>query len=211
MNYLENKPTNKSKKIRLINDIKKDIKNKICNIEDEIGQELARLVRYLTKTPLWNKGVTENGIIIKQTALEFRIDKALSDKEDINANSRNKILIPYAYSEELLKEESVLIFIQSPKGIFNNHIGKYQFVIRIAYTTESNILEPYGDERSLEIASRICDLFDGTYTEIERESDNGVKVTRYKYTVDETVDFKLSQQGYSMRDVVISVEGVVLR
>lgn len=211
MNYLNNKIGNKSKKIRLINDIKKDIICKLENIKDPHVQELTRLCRYLTKTPLWNKGKTETGEFIKQPDLELPLSKELKNNEDINANSRNKILIPYAFSEDLLKEESILIFIQCPRGIFKNHIGKYQYAIRIAYMMESNILEPYGDERVLEIASRICDMFDGTYTNIEKEVDGEIKRIQYKYEIDETSDYKLSKQGYSMRDIVVSVEGVVLR
>lgn len=211
MNYLNNQSSNKSRKIRLISDIKKDIINKICNLDSIEGQELARLVRYLTKTPLWNKGLTETDKIVLQPDLKISIDKILKEDEDVNANSRGNILIPYAFSEELLKEEKILIFIQSPRGIFKNHLGQYQFVLRIAYMDSLNALEPYGDERSLEIASRICDMFDETYTDIEKEIDNEVKKINYKYTVEETIDFKLSKQGYSMRDIVLSIEGVVLR
>lgn len=211
MNYLNNNIKNKSRKIRLINNIKKDIICKLEDIKDPNVQELTRLCRYLTKTPLWNKGITETGEIIKQPDLKFPLSKELMSDEDINANSRNSILIPYAFSDDLLKEESILIFIQSPRGIFKNHIGKYQYVLRIAYTTESNILEPYGDERSLEIASRLCDIFDETYTNIEKDINGEIKKIQYKYEIDETSDYKLSKQGYAMRDIVISVEGVVLR
>lgn len=211
MNYLNDEPSNKSRKIRLINDIKKDIVCKICDINSVTGQELARLVRYLTKTPLWNKGITGTNKVIMQPDLKVGIDKVLKDNEDINANSRSNILIPYGFSEELLKEKKILIFIQSPRGVFKNSIGKYQFVLRVAYMDELNVLEPYGDERSLEITSRLCDMFDDTYTNIEKEIDGENRRMSYKYTVDETIDFKLSKQGYSMRDIVISIEGVVLR
>lgn len=211
MNYLNEKLSNKSRKMRLMSDIKKDIISKICNLHSVEGQELARLVRYLTKTPLWNKGITETNEIVLQPDLLVGIDKVLKENEDVSANSRGNILIPYAFSEELLKEEKILIFIQSPKGVFKNHIGKYQFVLRVAYMDSLNVLEPYGDERALEIASRLCDMFDETYTSIEKEIDGEIKTTSYKYTIDETIDFKLSKQGYSMRDIVLSIESVVLR
>lgn len=211
MNYLGDKIKNKSRKMRLISDIKKDIILKLQNLDDERVQELTRLCRYLTKTPLWDKGKTDNGELINQPDLTIDLSKKLKAHEDVNVNSRGVILIPYAFSEELLKEESILIFIHCPRGTFRSHMGKYQYAIRIAYMMESNILEPYGDERVLEIASRICDIFDDEYTSIEKEINGDVKKIRYKYEIEDTSDYKLSKQGYSIRDIVLSVDGVVVR
>lgn len=125
------------------------IKNFIAQRIDE-NQEIKRYCTYLTNTPLMKKGMTLEGKLIEQP--------------DINASLINKDkgnIVPYSFTEAVVEEKRAIIFIYKYKGDLSKTIGDNYFVIDIFIPSVYDILEELGQERNVEIASKICDLLDG--------------------------------------------------
>lgn len=151
-----------SNKIKIMESGKKYIINTINN-----NQNIIRLCRYLTKTPLLKIGVDYNNKKIKQPDLNCGLTEILNDGEYPNAKIRGQVLVPYAFSDDLQPDEQVNIFVNANNANFNDMYSssKYQFDIVVTYTSTYNVLEPYGDERALKIAEEICGEFDEKYND----------------------------------------------
>lgn len=132
------------KSMRFKNVVK--IKNEILSILDN-NQELKRLCTYLSPTPLASRGLLK-GNSVKQP--------------DITKSLIKDNLIPYGFNDKLLDSEMVLIFcgIYDIKFERNNVMDTNIFMISIMLPSNYNDLQPYGDERIIEIASRIADELD---------------------------------------------------
>ncbi|MBM7835737.1 hypothetical protein [Clostridium sardiniense] len=177
-----------SNKIKIVESGKRHIVRTINN-----NQSIVRLCRYLTKTPLLKKGVDYNNNMIKQSDLDCGLLTILKDGEYPMVQSRDRILIPYAFDDSLQPEEQILIFVDSYNAKFNSKYttGKYIFDIVIAYTPTYNILEPYGEERALKIADQVCKDFDEKYNDEESQKEIG----ELKFTVSNIQSVKIGTGG----------------
>ncbi len=136
---------NKSMKMKQLT----KIKNFIANIINE-DQQIKRYCSYLTNTPLMDKGMTLDGKIISQPDITESL---------INEDKGN--IIPYRFTEDIIKDKRVIIFVYKLKGDLRKTIGENYFAVDIFVPYVYDILEELGQERNVEIASRICDLIDG--------------------------------------------------
>lgn len=124
------------------------IKNFIAETIDK-DQEIKRYCTYLTNTPLMKKGMTLDGKLIDQPD----VGKSLINKDKGN-------IVPYSFTESVIEEKRVIIFIYKYKGDLSKTIGDNYFIIDIFIPSIYDVLEELGQERNIEIASKICDLLD---------------------------------------------------
>lgn len=168
-----------SNKVTMLQSIKQYIIRKIN--ED---QEIVRLLRYLTKLPLRDFGITYDGKRIEQPNLNCGLLGRLPDAIDNNGDyikyptvqARNPVLIPYPFDDNLMTKEQLNIFIDANRSVFDEyqHIrGLYTFDIIITFTSTYNMLLPLGTERSLEIADRICRIFDNQFNDDTSQKEIG--------------------------------------
>lgn len=136
--------------------------NKICKVQpilefiiDKVDncQEIKRLTRYITKTPLKDKGSKYNGEIINQPNLIMTL---LNDN-----NEGNKSLFDTMFNPEMeFKGNLFFIFISPYDVVINNMNCTMYFDISIIGDISYDDLLPHG-KRIWKIAEYICDLFDG--------------------------------------------------
>lgn len=124
------------------------IKNELLSILDN-NQEIKRLCCYLSDTPLSYTAIVD-GQRIKQP--------------DITKSLMNENLIPYGFDDKLLLNQKVYIFCNLNRISFTskNNMDNNLFILTIFVPIDFNILEFYGDERIIAIASRIADELDDT-------------------------------------------------
>lgn len=165
----------KSNKLRQAIAIKNYIVNKI---DDNL--EIKRLCRYLTRTPLDDVGQNYNGEIMKQEDLYG----SLRYKTTENCSTKNQILIPYMFNDEIMDiEKQVLIFVHNNYNSFGYAgypTSKSQIAIDILCPRLYNELSDFGQERIYEIACLILDMFDGIFVEEEYHDIIGC----YKFKVE---------------------------
>lgn len=167
----------KSQKLRRIT----PIKNYIIDAIDS-SQNIHRLCRYMTYTPLMPKGMTYDGKIIEQPDVEGSLKGSVDAKGD--AFISDTIIYPYAFTEDVVDKDRLTIYVHSPKTIINNqavsgrrrddvddYTGRHLFYVEIVYPLEYNNIEPYGEERAFMVAQEIADIIDelsieGEYREI---------------------------------------------
>lgn len=125
------------------------IKNFMVDVIDQ-DQEIKRYCKYLTNTPLMKKGMDLNGQLISQPD----ITESLVDKDKGN-------LVAYRFTEDIIENKRVMIFVYKVKGDLSKTIGENYFEIDIFVPYIYDILEEMGQERNIEIATKICDLLDG--------------------------------------------------
>lgn len=190
-----NKELSISNKAQMVHYIKQYIIRKIND-----NQNIVKLCRYLTKSPLFEEGETYNGQLIKQEDLECGLLKKLSEEKrnDIYieypyVQSRDKILIPYAFNNKLMTKDQLYIFVGNSFAHFSDYYetGEYIFEVVITYDSEYNMLEPLGEERVIKILEEICKDFDDIYV------DNlGSKVLGdLKFNIKNFEEIKISKQG----------------
>lgn len=199
---IENKHSNVLRKVI-------PLKNVIVDIVDK-NQNVRRACRYSTsKTPFYNKGITYDGNKINQPDLEFGLKEALLEGQDVNATSRDRVIIPYQFDKELLKEDKILIFIESPISRIKtmNKTVTHEFWITIALKTDYNKLEPYGNERAMQILCYILDDIDGNYLDgIYQEEVGIVKIEVNGNRLTE----RISDKGYIATSIplIVTVSGM---
>lgn len=180
------------------------LKNVIVDIVDK-NQNVRRACRYSTsKTPFYNKGITYDGNKINQPDLEFGLKDALLEGQDINATGRDKVIIPYQFDKELLKEDKILIFIESPISRIKlaNQTVTHEFWITVALNTDYNKLEPYGNERAMQILCYILDDIEGNYLDgVYQEEVGIVKIEVNGNRLTE----KISDKGYIATSIPLTV------
>ena len=200
MSYFnENQPSNK---IKLVGILKSYIVNVIKS-----NQEIKRYTKYLTKTPLFNKGKTYRGELLNQPDLNISLLEDLPNEKDSKGNykvlpnvlGRNKSLVPYIFDEDLMKEDQVTIFVFNTRDRFYDYkeTGDYHFRIIVAYNKDYNILEPYGDERSLKICEVLSDYFDDEFM-YEEFIDKRYKNVcgDVKFQIEHIEEIRISKLGY---------------
>ena len=145
------------------------------------SQEIKRLSRYYTKTPLLNKGVSYNGEKINQPNLLDSLTKPIVE-DNVSETANGRIIYNYSFSGEVLSEKQISIYVHCYKSTFNPNIatgrisygvdqivGKHFFDVDIVYPIEFNELDSlysYG-ERANSIACEILSLLDGKKVEGE--------------------------------------------
>lgn len=173
------------------------------------NQNIVRLCRYLTKTPLAKRGVDYKGKIIQQPDLECGLLEKIKDNDYKEVQSRDRILIPYAFVDSLQPEEQIKIFVDNYNARFGDKYltGKYLFDVIIAYTATYNILEPYGEERALKIIDEICKDIDEKYNDEESQQEIG----ELKFTVSDIQTIKIGTGGNIGKIIRISAKPITDR
>lgn len=118
-------------------------------------QEIKRLCRYITKTPLINVGTEYNGSIIKQPNLRLTLTESNTEGD--------KVLFDASFNPDVLTESNNVQIFLSPYDIRHkdNTTGVMHFMLNIVCDEGCNSLVSYGDKRIFQIANYICDLLDG--------------------------------------------------
>lgn len=201
-----------SNKAKLVKEIKRYIIRRI-----NTNQDIVRLCRYLTKTPLIKYGETYNGECVNQIDLECGLLERLDDSRNKDGQylyfpeiqSREEILIPYAFNDGLMTKEQLFIFVSNSSASFSEYAstGKYVFEVLITYAPTYNILEPLGEERSVEIMDKICEMFDSMFNDEESQENIGEVMFRIK----SFNEVKVSTNGAMGRIIKISAEPLVDR
>ncbi|HFD2033440.1 TPA: hypothetical protein ACF2DD_002017 [Clostridium perfringens] len=157
-------------------------------------QEIKKLLKYHTDTPLSKYGFLRNGQKIEQVDIEESL---------LEAN-----IIPSLFDENLVDKEKAYVFVYPYKGDFEGEIGDNFFAIDILCPQPLNRLGKMGEERIFLIAGLIADLFDDK----KILKSNGNPLTQYQarltqFEVSKT-DKNLNYIGVSM---IVNVPTVNLR
>lgn len=171
------------------------------------SQEIKRLSRYYTQTPLLNKGLTYDGEKMNQPDLIDSLSKPIK-RDRVSSTATGRILFNYSFSGEVLDERQISIYVHCHKSTFNpnmatgrlnygvdNIVGKHFFNVDVIYATEINELESLYDERANSIACEILTLLDEVrITKDEKEYEF---VGDCKFGVSgEITDLRLRTSGY---------------
>ena len=186
----------KSQKVRRISPLKNYIVGQIDN-----NQNIKRLCRYLTQTPLMSQGLTYDNKRLKQPDLKDSLLESVV--EDVQASVSKAVLIPYSFTEEILEEQQVTIYVHCPKSYLNRVTGSHLFLVEIVFPRIYDMIEPYGEERNLLIASEIFDMFDE-----QRVSDDLKKLVgevEFKINRDMTT-LRLGKAGYLITTIQIEAD-----
>ena len=196
----------KSQKLYRVSPLKNYIVSKIDN-----NQNIKRLCRYMTKTPTYNKGLTYDNKLIKQPDLNDSLLESVTTDE--SATVKEYVLSPYAFTEDVLAERRLTIYVHSPRSIFNINaannrpnygtdelLGKHLFLVEIVYPTEYNKIDPHGMERANLIACEILNEIDNLTTEGELAELVGECIFKVE---GEITDLRLSKSGYMILTIPV--------
>lgn len=206
----------RSAKIRRIT----PLKNYIVRSIDE-NQNIKRLCRYYTRTPLLNKGRGYDSSLIKQPDLIDSLLHPVVNDKGVSSTARGQILYKTAFSGDVLDERQVSIYVHSPRSSFNPNMvsgrtnygtdrltGKHFFTIEIVYPTELNELDSLEQERATEIACEILDMLDEKYV----DEHTSVYTGHCQFHVEgEFTDLRLSTSGYMVITIPIWVSVFSIR
>ena len=185
------------------------LKNYIVDKIDS-NQNIKRLCRYLTKTPLLNKGLAYDGVMTKQPDLIGSLTEFSTD--DDYASVKDAVLTPYPFSEDIISEKKISIYVYSPRTSFTTSggdmVGKHTFIVEIVYPMEYNIIEPFGQERANLIACEILNEFDGIH--VNDELRELIGDCQFKVGGDLT-NLRLSKAGYMIATVPLVVSFLGMR
>lgn len=200
----------RSSKVRRIVPIKNFIIHKI-----DSNQNIKRLCRYYTKTPLLNRGVGYDGSVVKQPDLKDSLLKPVSNDSNVSPTAQKQILTPSTFSGDVLAERQVTIYVHNPKSVYNPNMvsgrisygvdplgGRHLFMVDIVYPDELNELDSINQERATEIAGEIVDMLDGVYVHDGYEEFTG----ECKLNVEGEITVgRLSTSGYMIMSIPIWV------
>lgn len=158
----------------------------------------------MTTTPTFSKGMTYDGRLIIQPDLTDSLLK--SAENDTQATIKEPVLSPHAFTEDVLEERRLTIYVHSPRSIFNLNaannrpnygtdelLGKHLFYVEIVYPIEYNAVEPYGQERALMIACEVLNMLDNLVIEGDIREFVGDCIFKVE---GEITDLRLSKSGY---------------
>ena len=186
------------------------LKNYLAKRLDE-SQTIKRLCRYLTTTPLLNRGYQYDGKLIQQPDL---VDSLFHEVEtDAFASIKEDVLVPYAFAESVLNDRKLSIFVHCPYSTFNPNAasgrthsgndditGRHKFMIEVIYPIEYDRLEPFGEERALLLGCEILNLIDGHWVTGEIKE----KVGECQFKVQgEVSNLRLSTSGYMILSIPV--------
>lgn len=199
-----------SQKLYRVSPVKNYIIDKIDN-----NQRIKRLSRYLTMTPLLNKGMSYNGSMLQQPDLMDSLKEKVVT--DMLASVKEPILATYPFSEEILSEKKLKIYVYSPRtSVSNPYRGRnhdlvceHLFVVEIVYPIEYDRIEPpYGQERANLIACEILNAFDGVA--VDDELKELIGECEFEIFGDIT-NLRLSKAGYMITTIPITVSFIGIR
>ena len=87
----------------------------------------------------------------------YSITKEVKEEQGL---SHKRILIPYAFNDELVTEEQLFIFVYPFSNGFNGTMSNNSFSVDIMCPLRYNEINPYGDERIYKILYEIINIFD---------------------------------------------------
>lgn len=189
------------------------LKNYIVEQIDK-NQNIKRLCRYLTTTPLLNRGMTYDQRRVNQPDLNDSLLTPVTT--DTEATVADAVLIPYTFSPEAIQEQRVSIYVYSPCSTFaesygfghRDEAGRHEFMVDIVYPMVYDRIEPYGQERNLLIACEVMNLFDGMY--VDEETRKIVGDCQFKIVGDVT-SLRLSKTGYMITTIPLVVTTMTSR
>ncbi len=169
------------------------------------SQNIKRLSRYYTRTPLLNRGIGYNGDMINQPDLVDSLRYPI-ENDHVSETADGRILHDYAYGGDVLYNRQVSIYVHCHKSTFNPNqangrlnygvdavVGKHFFNIDIIYPIEFNALDSLYDERANSIACEIIDLLDERTVEGKiREFTGDCTI----YLAGEITDLRLGSSNY---------------
>lgn len=186
------------------------IKNYIIDALDS-SQEIKRLCRYMTKTPLLPKGKTYDGKIINQPDVNGSLKGDVDFRGDGFINGT--IVYPYAFTEDVIDRDRLTIYVHSPRTTINNqavsgrrrddiddYTARHLFYVDIVYPLEYNNIEPYGEERAFAVAQELLDIIDDLYIEGETREIVGDCYLRIE---GEILNKRLSVTGYGILSIPV--------
>lgn len=194
------------------------LKNYLVKKIDE-NQTIKRLCRYMTTTPLLNKGYSYDHRLIQQPDL---VDSLLEPVvHDTQVSIKDPTLVPYAFSESVLNDRKLSIYVHCPYSSFSPNgstgrsslngadvTGRHKFMIEIIYPIEYDRLEPFGEERANLIGCEILNLIDGQYVDEETRK----KVGECQFRVQgEITNLRLSTSGYMVLSIPVLTSVIGLR
>ena len=156
--------------------------DKIINLFiDEINKDekIKRYLTFLTKEPLENYSVDNDGTKIYQYDIPERVDEkfkyCISKNTDINKQYRNsnQILYPYPYQFEKVNEDRPTIFVYHDYSSCNSIITSSCYCISILVPCEYLEIEPYGESRIHKIMERVAYLFNNVGLDKESQLELG--------------------------------------
>ena len=181
------------------------IKNYIIDALDS-SQEIKRLCRYMTTTPLLPKGRTYDGKVVDQPDVEGSLKGDVEDKGSHFVNGT--IIYPHSFSEDVIDHDRLTIYVHSPRTTINNqsvsgrrvddvddYTARHLFYVEIVYPLEYNNIEPYGEERAFAIAQEMADIIDDLYIEGDARGTIGDCLLRVE---GEILNKRLSVTGYGI-------------
>ena len=183
------------------------LKNYLVQQIDQ-NQTIRRLTRYLSTTPLMNRGLTYDGKRLNQPDLQDSLLKSVTT--DTQASITKEVLIPYPFNEETIYEHQISLYVYSPRTSFptprlhslNEDLGRHHFYIDIVYPIVYDAVEPFGQERSLLIACELLNLFDKAYVDESLEPVVG----RCQFVVNgDITSLRLSKTGYMVTTIPLMV------
>ena len=183
------------------------LKNYLVQQIDQ-NQTIRRLTRYLSTTPLMNRGLTYDGKRLNQPDLQDSLLKSVTT--DTQASITKEVLIPYPFNEETIYEHQISLYVYSPRTSFpaprlhslNEDLGRHHFYIDIVYPIVYDAVEPFGQERSLLIACELLNLFDKAYVDESLEPVVG----RCQFIVNgDITSLRLSKTGYMVTTIPLMV------
>ena len=194
------KITSKSNVLRKVTAIKKILIETIDG-----NQNIKRYCRYLTsKTPLEKEGINYKNEIMEQPDLTETLTEKLREGKDLAATSRERILIPYMFDEELLKVEKLLIFVSSPISEFRDSMTEHEFNVTVALNVEYNSIEPFGSERAMEILCELLDEIEGRFVDEKYREDIGY--IKFELKKGYRVTERISDKGFIATTIPIKVK-----
>jgi hypothetical protein len=131
-----------STKFKYLDDNLKLIVSKLSD-----NQNFVRYVMYLTNDPLALNYKDESGKLISQPNININL-----------IDTGNVVLDDF--SQEILKEEKVILFLHSSRGTFDIATSNDLFAIDITYPFTRGILKGFGRTRYNQIAYEFCRSID---------------------------------------------------
>lgn len=216
MDLNNNHTGTRSSKLRRLIPLRNYIMRSIDN-----NQNIKRLCRYYTLTPLLSKGRGYDGKMYNQPDLVDPLTLPIKNDTHASVTAQGRILYGSSFGGDVLDQRQITIYVHSPRSSFNPNMvngrtnygtdrltGKHFFTIEIVYPTELNELGSCEQERANEIACEILDMLDERYVDAETS----------KYTGDcqfhvegEYSDLRLSTSGYMVMTIPIWVSVFSIR
>lgn len=160
--------------------------DKIVNLmvnELNNDEELKRYLLFLTKQPLENYSIDNNGTKIYQYDIPKDLTKenkyCISKPNSSNPKYRTspRVIIPYLYEEEKVTSENPMMFVHNSSYSCNDLVDSNVYSIDILVPSDYIEIqangENYYENRLHKIMERVADIFDDTYTDKETSKEIG--------------------------------------